>query len=174
MRPISRRGFGALVAGLALTGCGFQPVYTSRGSAAGAAETGLAEVEVLLIPERNGQLLRQALQTRFERGGNGIARRYDLAVALGISGEAIAIQRDSTSSRVRIIGSANWTLYSQGPTRQQVTKGYARDVEGYDIIDQQYFAADLQSEAVQRRMMDALAEQVTLQLASWFHNHPPA
>lgn len=162
-----------MVAGLGLAGCGFQPVYGPAGGSEGPAATGLAEVEVLLIPERNGQLLREALQTRFERGGAGVARRYDLSVTLNISGEAIAIQRDSTSSRVRIIGTSNWTLYSQGLGRQQITKGTVRDVDGYDIIDQQYFAADLQSEAVQRRMMDALSEQITLQLASWFHSHPP-
>ncbi|MDQ2801372.1 MAG: hypothetical protein M3Y41_01300, partial [Pseudomonadota bacterium] len=46
-----------------LAGCGFQPVYmpTASGSA-GPARRELAAVNVQIIPDRPGQLLRQALQ----------------------------------------------------------------------------------------------------------------
>ncbi len=74
----SRRGFAALgLAGL-LAGCGFRPVYApAAGGAAGPAAVGLSEINVPVIPERFGQLIRQALQDRFERGGSGGGRLYD-------------------------------------------------------------------------------------------------
>ena len=46
---------------------------------------------------------------------SGVARRYDLSVGFGISGEGIAIQPDSTATRIRAIGSATWTLIAQDP-----------------------------------------------------------
>lgn len=170
---LTRRTLLGAAAGLTLSGCGFRPVYgPTDGPGDGDAATALAQTEVALIPERLGQILRESLRTRFDRGGSATARRYELAVSLGLAGEAIGVQRNSTSSRVRLVGTANWTLYTQTPNRTPLTNGFTRDVDGYNIYNQQYFAADLESEAVQRRMMEALAEKLTLQLAAWFRAHP--
>lgn len=159
----------ALTAGATLSGCGFQPVYMPTASGrAGAAQRELAAISVDLIPDRPGQLLRQALQDRLEMGSSGVARRYDLSVGFGISGEAIAIQPDSQPTRIREIGSATWTLIAQDPGRTKLTSGYVKAVDGINLFDTQYFAADLENEAVQRRLADALADQITLQLATFF------
>ena len=140
---------------------------------AGPAQAGLADTSIALIPERSGQLLRQALQARFDRGSGGAGQRYELAVsAFAISGEPIAIQRDNTTSQVRLVGVASWSLVSLGTQRRTLTSGRARQVDGYNVIDQQYFASDLESEAVQRRMAEAIAEQITLQVATYFRRHP--
>ena len=172
MRRLGRRQIAGLtVAGL-LAGCGWRPVYAP--SATGSAEEGLAATEVLLIGERNGQLLREALKSRFERGRAGVARRYDLSVSLTLNAEPIGIQRDNTSSRVRFMASAAWVLYSQSPQRATLASGRAQDMDAYNVLNQQYFAADLESEALQRRMMEALADQVTLQLATWFRQRDTA
>ena len=154
---------------LALGGCGFQPLYGSAGNGvAGPAEAGLAQVSVGLIPERSGQLLREALQERFERGGGGVAARYDLSIAYAVSGDALAIQPDSSASRVRLLAAATWWLTAQDPLRRTLTSGTARAMDAYNLINTQLFASDLDNEAVQRRLADAVAAQITLQLASWF------
>ena len=156
-------------AGMALSGCGFQPVYMPTASGkAGVAQRDLAAVRVALLPDRPGQLLRQALQARFERAGNGVAQRYDLIVGFQVSGDALAIQPDSTATRVRLIGSANWTLAAQDPARTRLTSGSARAVDGYNVLGAQYFAADMENETVQRRLAEALADQITIQLAAYF------
>lgn len=175
--PIGPGRRGVLLAALAvpLTACGFHPVY-APGAAAdpGPAANGLAGISVGLIPERAGQLLRLALQERFERAGVGAAHRYDLAVSFGIAGEAIGIQPDSTSTRVRLVGTANYRLTAQDPARGTLTTGTARSVDGYNIFDQQFFAADQESETVQRRIAEAVADQITLQLAVYFTKNPAA
>jgi LPS-assembly lipoprotein len=158
-----------LAMALTVSGCGFQPVYMPTASGrAGAAERDLAAIQVALIPERPGQLLRQALQSRLEGSGAGVQRRYDLTVAFGITGEGIAIQPDSTVTRIREIGSANWTLVAQDPGRTKLASGTARSVDAINIMDTQYFAADLENETLQRRLAEALADQITLQLATFF------
>ncbi len=166
---VQRRRILALAGGATLSGCGFQPVYmpTATGSA-GVAQRELAAIHVDLIPDRPGQVLRQALQDRLERGDDSAARRYDLIVGFGISGEGIAVQPDSSATRIRFIGSANWQLVAQDPGRTQLSAGYARAVDALNIINEQYFAADLENEAVQKRLAEALADQITIQLAAYF------
>ena len=159
---------GAMLAPV-LAACGFRPVY-GGGSATsrGPAVDGLAAITVGLIPERSGQLLRLALQQRFERNGVGVAHRYDLQVSFGIGGEAIAIQQDNSVTRLRYVGTAAYTLLAQDPLRTTLTSGTARVVDGLNVINEQYFAMDLESEAVQRRIAEAVADQIAMRLAVWF------
>lgn len=173
--PLRRRGFLMLGAGSALSGCGFQPVYmpTASGSA-GAAQRELAAVQVALLPDRPGQLLRQALQSRLEMSGSGEAHRYDLAVSFWVSGEGIAVQTDNTVTRVRAIGNAQWRLTAQDPSRTNLSSGFARSVDAFNILDTQYFAADLENDAMYRRVTDALADQITMQLAIYFRRRATA
>ena len=53
-----------------------------------------------------------------------------------------------------------------------VTTGRARAVDGLNTFDQQYFAQDLETETVQRRIAEAVADQITAQLATYFDKHP--
>ena len=169
MARIGRRHFLALLAATPLPACGFHPVYAPTASGQdGAAATGLAEISVGLIPDRPGQLLRLALQERFERAGNAAARRYDLAVSLGISSEAIGVLQNSTQTWTRMVGTATYSLVSQEANRATLTSGVARSEDGFNQYDQQYFASDLETDAVDRRIAQALADQIALQLASFF------
>jgi LPS-assembly lipoprotein len=164
-----RRQFLALASATATSGCGFHPVYMPTASGqAGVAQRELAAIQVALIPDRPGQLLRQALQQRFEGADDSVARRYELSVGFYISGEGIAVNPNSISTRIRETGNANWTLIAQDPGRTRLTTGYAKAIDGYNLFDTQYFAADLESEAIAKRLADALADQITLQLATWF------
>lgn len=167
----TRRGIIAAGSALLLSGCGFHPLYAPGDNGnAGPAEQGLAEISVALIPERSGQLLRQALQARLDRSGTGVGKRYDLVVTIGVTSENLDIaQATSIPSRIRLVGTANWNLISQDTKRRTLATGTARVLDGSNIYDQQFFALDMEIEAVQRRMMDQLADQMTLQLAAWFN-----
>ncbi len=168
-RVMSRRLAVALA--LWLPGCGFRPVYGSGGRVGGSVKRDLASVDVGLIPNRSGQLLRQALQQQLYGADDAApAKQYQLAVSFGVTGEAIGEQADSSVTRLRQFGSASWTLKMLDPTQTIVTSGLARSLDGVNIIDEQYFAADVEGEAVAARMADTLASEITLQLAAYF-NH---
>lgn len=170
-----RRRLLTLAAAGPLAACGFQPVYMPTASGtAGVAQRELAAIRVNLIPDRPGQLLRQALQARLEGSGEGVARRYDLTVGFSISGEGLAIQEDNTVTRIRTIGSANWALFTQIPPRTRLSSGTAQTVDGLNLISSQYFAADLENETVQRRMAETLADQIILQLTAYFRQRAAA
>jgi LPS-assembly lipoprotein len=168
-----RRRVLALLAGLPLSAslgaCGFRPMYARlTDGAPSPVQRELAAITVGIIPDRPGQVLREALQARLERDAAGIARRYDLAVAYEIEGEGIAIQRDNTISRIRLTGRAQWTLRAQDAQRSVLASGTARSVDAVNVLREQYFAADLGNEAAQRRIAQQVAEQITLQLAAYF------
>lgn len=168
MASISRRTLTSLFL-LSVAGCGFHPVYGRRDKA-GPSDR-LDEVNVDVIPDRQGQLLRQALQQRLEGSGEGRAKRFGLAVVYSVASDPISIQRDSTSSRLRVVATASWTLRSLQPGQGVLTSGSARMMDGFNVIDQQYFALDLENEDAQRRLAESVADQVTLQMASYFAKH---
>jgi LPS-assembly lipoprotein len=169
MGRIARRRFLPILAAPLLAACGFRPVYgPAAGGKDGPAAEALAEISVGIIPERSGQLLRLALQERFERAGIATAHRYDLNVSFAVSAEGIAIQQNTNSTYTRMLGTATYTLISQDPSRATITSGVARSIDGFNQFDQQYFASDLNTEAVTKRIAQAVADQIALQLASFF------
>jgi LPS-assembly lipoprotein len=168
----SRRAFLALGSGAALTACGFHPVYMPTASGqAGPAQRELAAIYVNIIGERPGMLLRQALQERFEGTGDAVARRYDLTVSYWMSGEILGVQPDTTVTRVRFVGYANWVLSAQDPAHTHLTDGATRAADALNLIDSQYFAAGLELTTIQNRMAQTVADQITLELAAYFRRH---
>ena len=170
----SRRAVLAGATGL-LAGCGFRPLYAPgpRG-APGPAQAELTAIYVGLMPDRAGQLFRQALQQRFEGAGPGGSKRYELGALLSLSPEAIGIQRDNSSTRVRLIGTAAWTVRDLSADQALVANGTARSVDGYNVLNQEFFALELENDAATRRVTSALADQVTTQLSSFFANRAAA
>lgn len=168
--PIPRRWAVAGAAAL-LSGCGFRPLYAPReGGTLSVAQAELAAIYVSLLPDRSGQLLRQALQQRFEGSGTGIAKRYEIDVLFALLPEATGIQRDNSTTRLRLIGTASWTLRDLSIARAIVANGTARSVDGYNVLNQQFFALEIENDAAIRRITSALADQMTLQLSSFFAN----
>jgi LPS-assembly lipoprotein len=168
MTALFRRRWLCLGAVAALGGCGFQPVYMPTASGkTGAAPRALRSVFVGIIPERPGQLLRQALQERFG-SDSGTPSSYDLQVFFSVAGEGVGIEQDAIATRLRLTGVATWTLLAHDTKRTPVTSGSARYIDGVNVFDAQYFAADLEVEAVQQRIADQIAQQITTQLAVWF------
>lgn len=151
-----------------LSACGFQPIYmpTAAGNP-GVAERELAAVSVGIIPDRPGQLLRQALQQRMASDSGG-SHYYDLRVTYWITGEGVSVQTDNSATRLRLIARANWTLMANDASQARLTEGSARSIDAINVFDQQFFALDLQNETVQRRLAEQIAEQIATQLALWF------
>ena len=166
MRPHLLLG---LVLALATAGCGFHPLNTPR------ADAQLPDIFVNTIPEgRDGQLLRQALQQRLAGSSEASPQGYTLQVSYIPSVEAIGIHGDNTSSRTRVVGRAEWTLASVSPAPKVLATGSARTVDGYNVIEAQYFAQTLAGETTSGRVTGNLADAIQQQLAAWFAAHPEA
>lgn len=158
----------ALLAPLALGACGFHPLY---GEADQAAIAHLPDIFVQSISDRSGQELRLALQERLAGSSEASPQGYTLSVYPSTSQEAVGIHGDNTSGRNRVVGRAHWVLSSVSPAPVVLTSGDARIVDGFNVINEQYFAASIANETTQQRVAINLADTITTQLATWFTNH---
>ncbi len=162
-----RRRLGALPLALLVSACGFRPLY----GGADSATARLPDIFVAPIPERSGQELRLALQQRLAGTSDAQPTGYTLVASYSAAGEAIGIHGDNTSERTRLVGHAHWTLFSVAPLPVQLATGDASTLDGYNIVNEQYFAAGIASDTTQQRIANALADSVAQQLATWFTNH---
>jgi LPS-assembly lipoprotein len=163
----SRRALIALGLPLLAGGCGFRPMHAQRGlqEDAQVAEA-LAAVKVGLITERQGQLLRRRLEQGLAPNGRGtVAAKYDLRVGLGYAAEIQGFRRDGSPSRVRFTGTASWFLFDVGTPPQEIARGTERASDAYDIPDNQFFAADVARDTMERQLIEQLAQQILERLA---------
>ncbi|MCP1242704.1 hypothetical protein GOB86_10120 [Acetobacter lambici] len=159
-----------MAAPLLLSGCGFKPLYgEEKGGVDVSAE--LQDIYVANIPQRFGQQLRLALQSQMAADGPEDPHKYKLVVQPTISAEAIDIHGDNTTGRTRMLATARWQLLTIEQTPQLVTQGYTQTLDGYTNTYEQYFAQALNMESVRGRVAQALGEQVTQQVATWFKTH---
>ncbi len=59
------------------------------------------------------------------------------------------------------------------PAPVPVTSGDARSLDGFNIINEQFFEATLAGDTTQQRLADNLADTIAEQLATWFNTHQP-
>ncbi len=87
-----------------------------------------------------------------------------------MSSESVGYQQDSNATRNRLGAQATWSLVSLDAQRKTITSGVARSSDGYNYLDNQYFAVDQEDEAARGRLAEAVADQMTLQLATYFNS----
>ena len=164
---LSRRGLLAAL-GLAplgaLAGCGFEPLYGERSGLSTRAAAQLAKDRVAPIGERNGVLLRRALEERMRPGRESEAT-YELRCGLTFGVDIQGYRRDGVPSRVRYTASSNWFLFNNRVPPILVANGVERIFDAYNIPENQFFAADASREAMERRIIELLAEDIVRRLA---------
>ncbi len=172
MKPI----FLALV--LPLAGCGFHPLYETPDAASGTASAGviasLSQIDVGLMPDRSGQVLREALEADLQRAGAPSFYRYHLNVQNSVAVQSIGVQPDSSNSAVRYFATLSWSLAPEGNRSVPLASGTAEATDSINEVDNQLFALSLQSDKLQRDLSRELAAQVTEELAIYFRKHPAA
>jgi LPS-assembly lipoprotein len=184
-------GFGGAALGAgALAGCSPHPLYAPNafgngGPQAMSVQAQLREVQVALLPERTGQLLREALQNRLEAGETPDYTRYSLAVSFSIAQIGLGIQNDSSITYLRFIATAPWSLTEQdSPTNQILVSNTAQAADDLNTFDNAPFGQELETSTVDARLANAIADQIVIRLAHYFtvggrkleqgHNKAPA
>jgi LPS-assembly lipoprotein len=191
-RRLLSLGGAALGAGLTggLAGCSPHPLYAPNAFGNGDAQAvsvqaQLRQVQVALMPERTGQLLRQALQSRLEAGETPNYTRYTLAATFAISEIGLGIQTDSSITYIRFIATVPWSLTEQdSPSDQILVSNTAEAADDLNTFDNAPFGQELETNTVDARLADAIADQIVIRLAHYFtvsgrkleqgHNKAPA
>jgi LPS-assembly lipoprotein len=94
--------------------------------------------------------------------------QYDLRVGLAYGFELQGYRRDGFPSRVRFNATANWFLFDVASPPREITRGTERAFDAYDIPDNQFFAADVARDTMERQLIEQLAQQILERLAIHF------
>jgi len=161
----------ALLAPLALAGCGLSPMY--GGGAGAAAAQGIAAVEVPAIQGRGGWLVRNALEARLGAAGQ-TTPAYRLDVRLDDSLEALGVLNDDTTSRERRILRARYQLIELA-TGSVLLDATAGSDAGIDVVSSEYATIAAEQKALENlalQVADRIATQVALTLKARASGQP--
>jgi len=157
-----------LVALILLTACGFTPVYGTLGTGQDYGNEDLmALVRIDNIPDREGQMLRNALIDRINRNGYPANPQFVLDVeALEENLTDLDVTKDSDSTRGQLRLSTTIQLRNIA-TKEIVLKRNLHAITSYNILASEFTNRVAEQNARQNAITD-LANQITLQLNLYF------
>ncbi len=159
--------FGGLAVTLALSGCGFEPLYgrtdANRPSPV-AAE--LASIRVAPIADRRGQIMRNSLEERLTPQGEPASPGYSLIVRLDERIDKLVFRRDASPTLANLTLTAHYQLHAAN-SEAAATSGTARMVNSFNISGENFATLAAEDDARERAVRE-LANEVALRLAAHF------
>lgn len=168
---ISARGYVLGLILLALAGCGFHPLYGEKADRAVPREE-LAAVQIDLIRDREGQMLRNQLLDRFQPTGAAPKPLYRLSVGLSTRRVGLAIRPDETGSRADLVMVADYSVRDFA-TGAELFRGRSRSMAGYNVLDSEFATTSVEADAIRRAVLD-LSEQITTRVSLVVAQHRSA
>lgn len=164
------RGIAALLlGGMALAGCGFQPLYGDGGVRRGA-DAALAQVAIANIPDRYGQQLRNNLVDRFHLSGHPAATSYQLQAGLTAFEQKLAVRDDASAERAQLVVTAPYRLVDSASGRT-VFNAVSRAYVSYSVLDAQYAHLATVDNAYDRALVQ-ISDDITTRVALFLNRAP--
>lgn len=158
-----------LLAGLAA--CGFEPLYGRRADGSGLSDR-LAAVEIGLIADRSGQILRNHLLDQFQPRGRTGPAHFALEVKLYEPREELAVRRTDEPTRVLYQVNANFVL-RELPSNAVVLASSANAGSTFNI-DRSEFATLSGERAARENALRVIGEDITRQVALYLSRRDAA
>jgi LPS-assembly lipoprotein len=156
------------LAALALSGCGFHPLYGRIGEDP-AAQQIFASIYVEPIEqERIGYDLRNDLMDLLRAGDRPQGTAYRLHVDVTEIREGVALQNDATITRYDVVFTAKYELTDT--KLKSVIKGTETTLESFDVAQSPYSSLTGQEDSEKRAAQD-IAEHIRIDLGVHFA-HP--
>jgi LPS-assembly lipoprotein len=156
---------GLMIAALALSGCGFRPLYGTIG-ANPAGQRIFATIYVEPIEhERVGYDLRNKLIDLLRGPARAQEAAYRLEVTVTETREGVALQNDATITRYDLAFTAKYKLTDT--KLNTVTQGEETTLESFDVAQSPYASLTGQQEAEKRAAQD-IAEHIQIDLGVHF------
>lgn len=155
------RVIAVLLCAALLAGCGFQPLLGRQSNSVSVTEE-LAAIRVAPIPDRSGQLLRNALLDSLTPRGAAVSPLYTLAIRLQEPRQTIALRRDDVISRSSYSAVATFDLNDrQG---RKIAAGTSSFTTDYEITVSEY-ATRASLEDARSRVLALIADDIRNQIA---------
>jgi len=149
----------AILAAVALSACGLQPLYTGGGG--GPVASALGRVQVAPIEGKSGWLMANALNDRFSAGDATPLYRLDVRLDDRISG--LGVRRDDSVARERRTLRARYQLVdlADGSVVLDATAG---STAGIDVVQSEYATIAAENTALER-LSTIVADQIVARVA---------
>lgn len=142
-----------------LGGCSFQPLLKDRPE--------LSSIKIDSIPEREGQILKNHLLDMMTPEGSPQSSKYRLKVILEGTNRDTQYFKDATPGRTEVTLKANISLIDS-KTGKEVFKKTTEANSSFAIDNSSDYANVVYEENSKSKILRILAEQIKLQLASYF------
>jgi LPS-assembly lipoprotein len=152
------------VTAIALSACGFHPLYGNAGLNAGVGPT-LANVYVEPIPERVGYDLRNELLDLFNATGESSNAAFRLKLSVNETQEAVILQTNTAITRYNYTLSAHYELIPRDSTAA-VKSGDVTSLSAYNVAAAPFLYATVTAERdAKNRAANEIAERIRTQIA---------
>ncbi|NQZ14127.1 MAG: hypothetical protein HRT94_04785 [Alphaproteobacteria bacterium] len=159
-----------LISVLALSACGFSPVYGTYSDSASKTETSnvLSQVRIAPLPDREGQYLRNALIDRFYKKGYPSSPSYQLNIGtLNEKKTAFDITVESEATRYQLKISTSLNLVDL-KTGESVLKRSLNAVSSYNVLESE-FATRVSEQNAREAILNDLARQIEQHIALYLN-----
>lgn len=167
------RTASAVVFALALSACGFHPLYGTLDN--GAPGVDLSTIYVSPIPERVGYRLRNDLLDMFNNMGQPEGAKYRLDVVLKSDKVPLGFLNNAEITRYNYYLTAHYDLVPTG-TNKPVKRGVARIITSYNVVTSPYATVIAEKDAQDRAAHD-IAETIRTDVSVYLRQaavHPNA
>lgn len=161
MRIYSGLLFVVLMASFFLSACGFTPIYATSSSATapqGALSSVMQQIEIANIPDRSGQILRNALVDRLNAQGTPSAPGYRLEISNlseTVRDMDVTIRSDATREQMKLTAA----LALRDLETQQIVMTKKLSATGsYNILEGEY-TTRVSRQNLRESLLTRLSEQ---------------
>ena len=151
--------------GIALTACGFRPLYAIGPNGLGPGDA-MAGIYIELIPERVGYQLRNHLLDRLGAAGSSDGAAYRLKISLREQSLGVAIRPNASITRYNYTLQARYDLIPTDGTAA-VKSGNVSALAAYNVATAPYATVVAEQDASNRAAGD-IAERLRVELAVFF------
>ena len=151
-----------------LAACGFEPLYGRSDSGVSPVED-LAAIQVELIANRSGQILRTYLRDGLNPNNIDVPQRYRLRVTIAEPRQDLALQRNDTVARYGYGVGAGFVLIDSAG--RGLFSGSAALSTNYEVSDSQFATLSSLFDA-RDRAMQQISDDIRNQLAVYFRGRP--
>lgn len=148
MMKMAFSSFICFIVLLGLTACGFQPLHGDT-----QVEDSIEAIDISIIREEEGQILRNMLIDEINRGGYPDNPRYRLnVISLKKSAIGMGLDRESESNtRVQLLMTAPFELIDLR-SNEKILRSSARGFVSYNVLESQFETIISQDDAVERAL----------------------
>lgn len=158
-----RKPILTLVMPLALSACGFHPLYSKSGADSHIGEE-LSQITIQPLRDRQGQEIHNALIKTITPEGPPSQPRYTLYVTYTVTETNASLATDETATRDVMRFNVMYRLF-EGPTT--LTTGTFPEIFSYNFLQEHYANVSAQ-EDIRNRVSDQIALEVRNRLAVYF------